>query len=173
MSNEKIEEQISKLEAANGNLGLKIAVNKTRMRTLVGKLAGVKIGDVVVSKGARYRVVEILSETAPKKGKPVLNGVKIARNGNLAKRRVEIKGAWSVEQITIVGKMVEVVKRGSKLRAGAAPKKSLSAVALPAPGKGRAKLGKTPAKLGKTPAKRRPGRPSKKSLEDFTVLGTA
>lgn len=145
MSNEKINDQISKLEAANGNLSLKVDVNKARMRTLVGKIAGVKIGDVVVSKGARYRVVGVLSETVPLRGKPVLSGVKIAKNGNLAKRRVEIKGAWFVE--------------------GATPKKPLSKVALPAPGKKRAKLGVVPAK--------RRGRPSKKSLENYIVLGTA
>jgi hypothetical protein len=166
MSNEKIHEQISKLEAVNGNLGLKIDVNKARMRALVGKTAGVKIGDIVVSKGARYRVVGVVSESVPQKGKPVLSALKVAKNGNLAKRPVEIKGAWSVERVTVVGKMAKVVKRGAKLRAGAVPKKPLSAVRLPAPGKGR-------AKLGKTPAKRRPGRPSKKSLEDFAVLGTA
>jgi hypothetical protein len=139
----KINEQISKLEVTNGDLGLKIAANKIRMRNLVGKLAGVKTGDVVVWKGQRYQVVEILSESAPKKGKPVLSGLKIAKNGNLAKRPVEIKGAWNVE--------------------GSAPKEIVRV----------SSRRKKPAKkIAAAPVKRR-GRQSKKALEDVTVLGTA
>jgi hypothetical protein len=145
MSNEKIYEQISKLEAANGNLTSKIALNKTRLRILIGKSAGVKLGDVVVSKGQRYRVSGVVSEAIPAKGKPVLSALRIAKNGNLGKRLVEIR-AWSVEGPTIVPKK-EIVRVSSK-RAG----------------------GKI---LTKKPAKRGSGRPSKKSLEDFTILGTA
>ncbi len=144
MSDEKIREQISKLEVTNGDLGLKIAVNKSRMRSLIGKLAGVKVGDVVTSKGQRYRIVEIISEAVPAKGKPVLSGLKIAKNGNLGKRPVEIKGAWSAEGAAAVGQ-AKVAKRGRK------PREATAA----------------------TPVKRRPGRPSKKSLENYTVLGTA
>ena len=97
MSNEKIHEQIAKLEAATGALGVKIAVNKNRIRALIGKAAGVKAGDVVALKGERFQVAEILSESLPKKGKPVLSGFKLAKNGNAAKRAVEIKGAWTPE----------------------------------------------------------------------------
>jgi hypothetical protein len=92
-----IKETISKLETQNGALGVKIAANKARIRALVGKVAGVKAGDVVVLSGQRYKVEAIVSETVPAKGKPVLRGLKIAKNGNVAKRPVEIKGAWAAE----------------------------------------------------------------------------
>jgi hypothetical protein len=149
MSEEKIKEQISKLDAANENLRGKIAINENRMRALVGKLAGVAPGDAVLWKGARYHVEEIVSKTAPVKGKPVLSGLKIAKNGNLAKRPVEIKGAWSVEgdpgYVNAVAKAaVRVLSRRKK------PAKKVSEV----------------------PVKRR-GRPSKKALEDVAALGHA
>jgi hypothetical protein len=143
MSEEKIRGQILNLDAANENLLGKIAINENRMRALVGKLAGVKEGDVVLSKGVRYKVVEIVSKMAPAKGKPVLSGLKIAKNGNLAKRPVEIKGAWSVE---------------------GDPKKEIVRLSP--------RRGKPAKKLGAVPVKRR-GRPSKKALEDVAALGHA
>ena len=145
MSNEKIQDQISKLKAANGNLGVKIAGNRTRLRMLIGKIAGVQQGSVVVSRGQRYYVQEIISEAVPQKGKPVLSVLKIAKNGNVGKRPIEIR-VWSAEPSTEL------------------PKKETAPVSL------KRASGKV---LTKKSAKRGPGRPSKKSLEDFTVLGTA
>jgi hypothetical protein len=149
MSEEKIKGQILNLDAANENLRGKIAINENRMRALVGKLAGVKTGDVVLSKGVRYHVLEIVSKTAPAKGKPVLSGLKIAKNGNLAKRPVEIKGAWSVEgDPGYVNAAAKEIVRLSPRR------------------------GKPAKKPGPVPVKRR-GRPSKKALEDVAALGHA
>ncbi len=95
---EKAKAQIEKLARANADLQLKIAGNARRIRSLVGEVAGVKEGDVVVSKGVRYHVVEVLSDSLPKRGQPSLSGLKIAKNGNIAKNPVTIDGAWSAEK---------------------------------------------------------------------------
>jgi hypothetical protein len=116
-----------------------------RLRALVGELAGVKAGDVVTLKGVRYRVSEILSDAIPSRGKPILSGFKIAKNGNAGKRPVTIKGAWAAE-----GGVPAVVAGASR------PKKA-----------GR----KASASLQTAPKRR--GRPSKKALEEAAVLGTA
>lgn len=131
-SDAKTIETLAKLETANGALGVKIAANKARMRTLVGKLAGVAAGDVVTHKGARYRVAAVVSESAPKKGKPVLSGYKIAKNGNVAKRPVEIAGGWVIEGSAPAA---APAKRGRKPKAA-----SLLAVVKRRPGRPRKSL---------------------------------
>ena len=117
-----IQDKISKLATRNGELGVKIATNKAAIRTLVGKLVGVKAGDIVVSKGERYQVEAILSDSLPKKGKPILSGLKLAKNGNAAKRPVEIV-SWSKEEPAAKAPTAKKPGRKPKAAAAAAPAK--------------------------------------------------
>lgn len=132
MANEaKIQEQIVKLESANGSLAVKIAVNKKRIREAIGKLAGVKAGDIVTSKGERYQVAEVASETLPKKGKPILSGFKIHKNGKKNARPSDIAGAWVKEE----KKQTISAKKGRKpavaaKRRGRPSKAALAAAAV-------------------------------------------
>lgn len=126
---EKIKAQIKKLELANGKMSGKLAINTDRIRSLVGKLAGVKPGDVVTWKGERYQVTQILSDAMPAKGLPVLSGLKLLKNGNAVKREVEIKGAWKSESAALgteshrgrKSKAVNVVTAKASARKGRTP----------------------------------------------------
>jgi hypothetical protein len=94
---EKIKAQLSKLRAANDKLTTKVGTNDNRIRSLVGELAGVKVGDVVTRKGERYRVTKILSDNVPEKGLPILAGVKLLKNGKPVKSETTIRGPWKKE----------------------------------------------------------------------------
>jgi hypothetical protein len=94
---EKIHAQIKKLSESTAKFQAKIATAGDRMKALIGKLAGVKPGDVVTWKGERYSVTGIVSEGVPERGLPVLTGVKLLKNGKAVKSETTIKGAWKAE----------------------------------------------------------------------------
>jgi hypothetical protein len=94
---EKLHAQIKKLAESTAKFQAKIAANGERTKALVGKLAGVKPGDVVTWKGERYSVTNIFSDGVPEKGLPVLLGAKILKNGKTVKSETTIKGAWKPE----------------------------------------------------------------------------